>query len=173
MSLKDNDLGVFLAQILGTPKIQFPNLIKNPIYVVPTFIAAIICAPLATVMFHFQVSYELAGVGTAAMIAPIAIFTSQGMSIFLIFLTFGIVLPIVITLSYPSYFENDGKSKSWRTSYRSPIMEFLRQNEINRKRSLVGRCQAVFLLYKNLKPFNMLSKVFVKSIGEKPLSRVN
>lgn len=112
MSLRDNNLGVFLAQILGTPKIQFPNLIKNPIYVVPTFIAAIICAPLATVMFHFQVSYELAGMGLAAMIAPVAIFTTQGINPFLVFVACGIVLPIVITLSIHRVLKMKGKVRA-------------------------------------------------------------
>ena len=63
MSRKDNDLGGFLAQAVVTPKVQFPNLIKNPRLVIPPFIAAIICAPIATMVFEMQVPYELGGMG--------------------------------------------------------------------------------------------------------------
>ena len=98
MSRKDNDLGGILAQFVVTPKVQFPNLIKKPIYILPPFVAAAICAPIATIMFDFQVPYELGGMGLSSMIAPISVATTQGFSVFFIYVAFGMVLPAVITL---------------------------------------------------------------------------
>ncbi|PLS17322.1 hypothetical protein CVD28_12190 [Bacillus sp. M6-12] len=98
MSLRQNDLGGFLAQCFITPKVQFPNLIKNPRLVIPTFVAAIICAPIATIGFDFQVSYELAGLGLNSLIAPLNILATQGITGFLIYIAVGVILPIAITL---------------------------------------------------------------------------
>ncbi|RFU62440.1 PTS transporter subunit IIC [Peribacillus glennii] len=98
MSLRQNDLGGFLAQVAITPKVQFPNLVKNPRLVIPPFVAAIICAPIATVGFDFQVSYELAGLGLNSFIAPISILGTQGITGFLLYIAVGVILPIAITL---------------------------------------------------------------------------
>ncbi|MDN4618744.1 PTS sugar transporter subunit IIC [Paenibacillus sp. PsM32] len=98
MSARQNDAGGIIAQILVTPKVQFPNLVKNPRLVLPTFIAAIICAPIATLVFHFQASYELAGLGLNSMIAPLNILATQGASAFIIYLMIGVLLPAIITL---------------------------------------------------------------------------
>lgn len=98
MSYKDNDLGGFLAQFVVTPKVQFPNLIKKPLYIIPPFVAAAICAPIATIIFDFQVPYELGGMGLSSMIAPISIATGQGLSVFLVYVCVGMILPALITL---------------------------------------------------------------------------
>lgn len=98
MSRKENDLGGFLAQAIVTPKVQFPNLIKNPRLVIPPFVAAIVCAPIATLVFDLQVPYELGGMGLSSLIAPISILTNQGLNVFLIYVAIGMVLPIIITL---------------------------------------------------------------------------
>lgn len=99
MSLRQNDLGGFLAQFVVTPKVQFPNLIKNPRLIIPPFVAAVVCAPIATLGFHFKVSYELAGLGLNSMIAPINILANQGWSGFFVFLATGVLLPLVITMA--------------------------------------------------------------------------
>jgi len=99
MSFKQNDVGANIAQSLITPKVQFPNIIKNPRLVIPSFISAIICAPMATMIFDFQVPYKLAGLGLNSLIAPINILANQGVMVFLIYIAFGVILPIVISLS--------------------------------------------------------------------------
>jgi len=98
MSFKQNDLGANIAQSLITPKVQFPNLVKNPRLVIPPFISSIICAPIATMAFHFKVSYELAGLGLNSLIAPLNIVANQGLTGLLIYIATGVVLPIIITL---------------------------------------------------------------------------
>ncbi|MFT8321457.1 MAG: PTS sugar transporter subunit IIC [Bacillus sp. (in: firmicutes)] len=102
MSIRQNDLGGFLAQSIITPKVQFPNLVKNPLLIIPPFVAAVICAPIATLGFNFTATYELAGLGLNSLIAPISILALQGIDGFLVYMAFGVVLPIVITL--PLYY---------------------------------------------------------------------
>ncbi|MGM9924423.1 MAG: PTS transporter subunit IIC [Bacillus sp. (in: firmicutes)] len=112
MSYKDNDMGGILAQSIVTPKVQFPNLIKNPLYVIPPFAAAVICAPIATMMFNFQVSYELGGMGLSSLIAPISVWTTQGLSVFMIYVGVGMVLPAIITLVLHRALKMMGKTKA-------------------------------------------------------------
>lgn len=102
MSFRENDAGGNIAQGLITPKVQFPNIIKNPKLVIPTFIASIVCAPVATMLFKFSCSYELAGLGLNSLIAPLNILVNQGIKGVLIFALTGIVLPIAIVM--PIYF---------------------------------------------------------------------
>lgn len=102
MSFRENDTGANIAQGLITPKVQFPNIIKNPKLVIPTFIASIVCAPVATMLFNFSCSYELAGLGLNSLIAPLNIFANQGIKGILIYAFTGILLPVLIIM--PIYF---------------------------------------------------------------------
>lgn len=98
MSLKQNELGANIAQSLITPKVQFPNLVKNPRLAIPPFISAIICAPIATVLFNFHVPYKLAGLGLNSLIAPINILANQGAVVLSIYIAVGVILPVIISL---------------------------------------------------------------------------
>lgn len=98
MSWKQNDIGANIAQSLITPKVQFPNLVKNPRLAIPPFISSIICAPIATTIFHFQVPYQLAGLGLNSLIAPINILANQGASVLSVFIAVGVILPVIISL---------------------------------------------------------------------------
>lgn len=101
MSFQENKIGANIAQGLITPKVQFANLTLHPQMVIPPFIAAIICAPIATVGFQFQTSYELAGLGLNSLIAPLNLWATNPQS-FMVYLFTGIFLPAVIT--YVVYF---------------------------------------------------------------------
>lgn len=99
MSFKENDFGGFFAQAFVTPKVQFPNLVKNPLLVVPPFVAAMVSAPIGTMFFHFKVSYELGGLGLSSFIAPLNILAGQGIKGLLIYVLAGVLIPAVITLA--------------------------------------------------------------------------
>ncbi|WP_018661579.1 PTS transporter subunit IIC [Heyndrickxia acidiproducens] len=98
MSLKQNDWGGNIAQSLITPKVQFPNLVKNPRLVIPPFISSMICAPVATMAFHLKVPYELGGLGLNSMIAPLNILANQGAVVFMAYVGAGVILPLFTTL---------------------------------------------------------------------------
>ncbi|MDF2504100.1 PTS sugar transporter subunit IIC [Clostridium sp.] len=102
MSFKENDAGANIAQGLVTPKVQFPNIIKNPKLVIPTFLASLICAPIAIVLFKFSATYELAGLGLNSLIAPLNITANQGIRGLSIYILTGIILPSAIIM--PIYF---------------------------------------------------------------------
>lgn len=110
MSWKVNKPGANIAQCFITPKIQFPNLINHPQMIIPPFIAAAICAPLATVAFNFRVSYELAGLGLNSLIVPLNLWSSDFNS-FMTFILVGVVLSAALTFLIYSVMLMMGRAK--------------------------------------------------------------
>lgn len=98
MSFRQNNLGANIAQGIMTPKVQFPNLLVNPLLLVPSLLSAIVCAPVATILFSFRSTYKLAGLGLNSLIAPLA-YAAQGWGPFAIYMFTGVVLPAVISLT--------------------------------------------------------------------------
>lgn len=98
MSYKENDLGANIAQSFLTPKVQVPNLVKNPRLVIGPFLSSIICAPLAISLFNFEVPYTLAGLGLNSFIAPLNVLANQGILIMVMYIVLGVLLPAAISL---------------------------------------------------------------------------
>lgn len=98
MSYKENDYGGRFAVALVTPKVQFPNLVKNPKLIIPPFVAAVISAPIATMLLDFQVPYQLGGLGLSSLIAPLNILAEQGIRGLMVFIVSGILIPAMITI---------------------------------------------------------------------------
>ncbi|WP_414042157.1 PTS sugar transporter subunit IIC [Macrococcus animalis] len=98
MSFKENDLGGFLAQSICTPKVQFPNIVKNPSVTIAPLIAAAVAGPVAVLVFDMKLPYEIAGLGLCALIAPIQILNAQGLGVLMQFIIAGIIVPLIVTL---------------------------------------------------------------------------
>lgn len=98
MSWRQNNLGANIAQGLVTPKLQFPNLLLNPYLLVPSMVSTAVCAPVATVLFHFRSTYTLGGLGLNSLIAPIA-YLSRGWDQFAVYMAFGVVVPAVMSVT--------------------------------------------------------------------------
>lgn len=97
MSYRQNNLGANIAQGIITPKVQFPNLLVNPRLAIPPMVAAVVCAPIATIVFNFSTTYKLAGLGLNSLIAPLTL-ASTNLGRFGVFMLVGVVLPAVISL---------------------------------------------------------------------------
>lgn len=100
MAYRQTDPGGLIASFFVTPKVQFPNIVKNPRIVAAPFLAAMISAPVATLVLSLKVPYELAGLGLNSMIAPLNIFVNQGFNAFAVFVVTGILLPGVLTFVF-------------------------------------------------------------------------
>lgn len=97
MSWKQNTVGANIAQFVVTPKLQFPNLIVNPLQLIPPIVAAAVCAPLATVLFNFRATYTVGGLGLNSFIAPIY-FWGQSTGSFVTYVVCGMALPALISV---------------------------------------------------------------------------
>ena len=112
MSFKQNDLGANIAQSFLTPKVQVPNIVKNPLLVIGPFLSSVICAPIAILMFHFEVPYTLAGLGLNSFIAPLNILANQGVIVLLMYIVLGVILPAVISLTVYHLLKARGLAKT-------------------------------------------------------------
>src|SRR5690625_2856418 len=77
-SYRDNGVGGFLAQAIGTSMLQVPNILKNPVIMIPPTIASIILAPIGTVWLKMINNTEGAGMGTSGLVGQIMAFETMG-----------------------------------------------------------------------------------------------
>ncbi len=96
MSYQENKIGTTIAQAVVTPKIQFPNLIKRPILLLPPMIGAAIGAPIGTLVFHLTTNFTMAGIGLNSLIVPLAVATTD-ITAFMAYVVVGVVIPAVVS----------------------------------------------------------------------------
>ncbi|MBM7572832.1 PTS transporter subunit IIC [Aquibacillus albus] len=113
-SYRDNGMGGFIAQGIGTSMLQVANIIKKPIIIVPPTIAGIIMAPFASVWFTMTNNASGAGMGTAGLVGQIMTFESMGftMEVFWMILLVHIVGPAFISLIISEIFRRIGWIKT-------------------------------------------------------------
>ncbi|MGL4347752.1 MAG: PTS transporter subunit IIC [Chitinophagaceae bacterium] len=86
MSYKKASPGALMAIFLCTPKVQMPNVTKNPMLLIPPSIAAAITAPIVVNIFGLTTSKEIAGMGLSSFVAPLNLFIEGGFHTLGIFL---------------------------------------------------------------------------------------
>lgn len=99
-SYRDNGIGGFLAQAIGTSMLQVPNIIRKPIIIIPPTIAGIILAPIGTVVLKMTNNTAGAGMGTSGLVGQIMAFETMGFTgeVFWAVLSLHIVAPALISL---------------------------------------------------------------------------
>lgn len=103
ISWKENQLGGILAQGVCTPKVQLPNITKNPYILVPTLIASAIVGPISALIFKIEAGKEIAGMGLSSFVAPLQLLTSYDLGFILpAMLVTYIIVPA--TISYGIYY---------------------------------------------------------------------
>ena len=77
ISYKDNGLGGFISQGLGTSMLQIGNIARKPvIWLAPTLTAAIL-GPISTVLLGMTNNALGAGMGTSGLVGPLAAYASM------------------------------------------------------------------------------------------------
>lgn len=110
MSFKENNWGGNIAQTLVTPKVQFANLLKRPIYFAGPVAIAGLMAPIAVVGFGFKTPFLIAGLGLNSFIAPLWLWANDKTAL-LVLLAFGVVIPSVLGWAYYRFLKVMGKTK--------------------------------------------------------------
>lgn len=100
---KDNRWSGLISVGIGTSMLQVPNIIKNPIILLPPTLASAIVAPLMTLWFPMTNNAAGAGMGTSGLIGQIMTIHTMGTSLntWILIIAFHIVLPIIV--SYTIY----------------------------------------------------------------------
>ncbi|USS93146.1 PTS sugar transporter subunit IIC [Fructilactobacillus ixorae] len=99
MSFRQNDWGGNLAQTLVTPKVQFPNLLKRPVYILGPVLIVMVMAPIAVVGCHFRVPFTIAGLGLNSLIAPLWLWANDRTGL-LTLLGLGVIVPALLGFAY-------------------------------------------------------------------------
>ena len=77
ISYRDNGIGGFISQGLGTSMLQIGNIVRKPvIWLAPTLTAAIL-GPISTMVFEMSNNSLGAGMGTSGLVGPLATFASM------------------------------------------------------------------------------------------------
>lgn len=100
---KDNRWSGLISVGIGTSMLQVPNIIKNPMILLPPTLASAIVAPLMTLWFPMTNNAAGAGMGTSGLIGQIMTIHTMGSSLntWVLILAFHIVVPIIV--SYTIY----------------------------------------------------------------------
>lgn len=110
ISYRENGLGGFIAQGIGTSMLQVPNILQKPLLIIPPTIAGAILAPIGTVWLKLVNNTAGAGMGTSGLVGQIMTFEAMGFSleVFWIVLLLHIVAPAVISLVIAQWFRKKG-----------------------------------------------------------------
>ena len=77
ISYKDNGLGGFISQAVGTSMLQIGNIVRKPIIWLAPTLAAAILGPVSTVVLKMTNNALGAGMGTSGRVGPLATFASM------------------------------------------------------------------------------------------------
>lgn len=107
-SYRENKVGGLISQGLGTAKIQFPNVVKNPLILIPPTLASIILGPLGTTIFQMKTNSTGAGMGTSGLVGPIQTLSVMGQSGMISIVILLYILPAILSLIISEYMRKKG-----------------------------------------------------------------
>ncbi len=81
ISFRENRWNGVVAQGLGTSMLQMGNICRRPQIWIPPTLAAAICGPLSTMIFHLECQGVSAGMGTCGLVGLIGVATATPSSV--------------------------------------------------------------------------------------------
>jgi uncharacterized membrane protein len=113
ISFKENGIGGFFAQGIGTSMLQVGNIVKNPWILLPPTLASAILGPFSTLLFKMTNVPEGAGMGTSGLVGQIGTITAMGANATSIIgiLLLHLVLPAILALIIDRLLRKAGKIK--------------------------------------------------------------
>lgn len=108
MSMDDNDLGDVIAVALGTPLLQFKNILKHPLLLLPPLLTCVVTGPISVLLLKLSGTAYGAGVGNMAFAGPLSIIEMMGSSYWLMVIIVDLLLPIVLSYSLYRAFRKIG-----------------------------------------------------------------
>lgn len=109
-SYRENGLGGWMAQGIGTSMLQVANIVKNPLILIPPTVAGAVLAPFATVWLGLINNAPGAGMGTSGFVGQIMTFKTMGFSwgIFIQIVILHMIAPALISLGLSEWMRKMG-----------------------------------------------------------------
>lgn len=117
ISYKDNGIGGFISQGLGTSMLQIGNIAKKPIIWLAPTLAAAILGPVSTLWFQMTNNSLGAGMGTSGLVGPIAVYATMSetapspISLIVKIISLYFVAPALISLTIHFFMKKAGLIK--------------------------------------------------------------
>lgn len=110
-SYRENGISGLAALGIGTSMLQVPNVVKNPLILLPPTIAGAVFAPLSTMVFFMENNPSGAGMGTSGFVGQIMTFSVMGFHLPLLFimLLIHVAGPAIVSLSLSEWM----RKKKW------------------------------------------------------------
>lgn len=98
-SYRENGIGGFIAQGIGTSMIQIPNIVKNPLIWIPAIVSSAILGPISSYVFKMEGNSIGAGMGTSGLVGQFAIIDTMGSSpkVIILIILMHFILPGIIS----------------------------------------------------------------------------
>jgi len=109
-SYRENGWGGLVSQGLGTSMLQVPNIVKNPLILVPPTLTSAILGPLATTVIKMENIPAGAGMGTSGFVGQFGTIAAMGFSntVIIKIALMHIVLPAILTLIISEFMRKKG-----------------------------------------------------------------
>lgn len=109
-SFRENGWGGIVSQGIGTSMLQIPNIVKNPLILIPPTLTSAILGPLATTVFKMETVPAGAGMGTSGLVGQFGTVEAMGATsgVLLMIILMHVILPIIITLPISEYMRKKG-----------------------------------------------------------------
>ena len=113
-SYRENKLGGFLAQGIGTSMLQVPNIVKRPLIWLPAILSSAILGPVGTMLLHMTSNATGSGMGTAGLVGQLMTWqvmtqTESPLVVLVKILLIQVILPACLTLAISEYM----RKKKW------------------------------------------------------------
>jgi uncharacterized membrane protein len=116
ISYRENGIGGFIAQGLGTSMLQVPNIIKNPKIWIPPIVASAILGPIGTTLLKMESNSIGAGMGTSGLVGQFGTFAAMGETtsttmLFALIAIMHFILPGILSLIVSEWMRRKGYIK--------------------------------------------------------------
>lgn len=107
-SFRENGVGGFLAQGIGTSMLQVPNIVRKPVIWLPVIVSSAVLGPVSTMLLKMTNNATGSGMGTAGLVGPIMTYqtmvrTEAANLVIGKILLLQVVLPALVTLAVSEY----------------------------------------------------------------------
>lgn len=113
-SFRENGIGGFLAQGIGTSMLQVSNIVRKPLIFLPPILTSAILGPISTVILKMSNNAIGSGMGTAGLVGPIMTYKTMINGTPQMILVAMIVIMYFIAPAFITYFISETmRRKGW------------------------------------------------------------
>lgn len=108
ISFKENGIGGFISQGLGTSMLQISNIVRNPKIMIPPIVSSVLLGPIGTAVFKMQGTSAGSGMGTSGLVGQFSTIEAMGLDSLYKIALLHFILPAIISYGVYIYLKKIG-----------------------------------------------------------------